>query len=327
MKNETISRPNNWLILRTTGIITGMLLLVCTAGVVTGISQRAGAPRPDSKAFSSPDQAASALIAAASSYDENALKEIFGSQSYDIIHSGEPSLDKQNAMEFAALGAAKKNISIDPRNRSRAQLLVGDDDWPFPVPLVKQGSNWYFDTKAGRQEIIYRRIGSNELTAIDVCRGFVEAQREYALTKHDGAAVNQYARKIISSPGKQDGLAWQDANGNWGGAVGERAAKAIALSYTGTPAPFHGYYFKVLTGQGPSARLGQLDYMVNGAMIGGFALLAFPATYQVTGVKSFIVSYDGVVYEKDLGPKTLEVGRATELFDPDATWTQVNVDD
>jgi len=159
--------------------------------------------------------------------------------------------------------------------------------------------------------------------AIEICRGFVEAQQEYSLTKHDGAAVNQYAQRIISTPGKHDGLAWQNPDGTWGGTVGENAAKTLERTFTGNPAPFYGYNFKVLKGQGQAARLGELDYVVDGAMIGGFALLAVPAAYQVSGVKSFIVSYDGVVYEKDLGPNTTEAAKAIERFNPDRSWTVV----
>jgi hypothetical protein len=176
---------------------------------------------------------------------------------------------------------------------------------------------------AGRQELLYRRIGRNELDAIEVCRGFVEAQHEYALEKHEGSSVNQYAQRIISTPGKQDGLAWQNADGSWGGPVGEEIARAIARGYGGQSEPYHGYYFKVLKGQGPAAPLGQMDFLVEGVMIGGFALIAAPAQYRITGVKTFMVSHDGVVYQKDLGPATLEVAKKIELFNPDRTWTPV----
>jgi len=206
---------------------------------------------------------------------------------------------------------------------ARAFLLVGEEDWPFPVPLVQRGTKWFFDSKAGVQELLYRRIGANELDAIEVCRGYVEAQHEYALIKRGTSGVNQYAQRIISTPGKQDGLAWQKADGTWDGPIGEKVAQAIARGYSSRSEPFHGYYFRVLKGQGPAAPLGELDFVVKDVMIGGFALIAFPAQYRVTGVQTFMVSHDGVVYQKDLGPKTLELAGAIDRFNPDKSWTPV----
>jgi Protein of unknown function (DUF2950) len=265
--------------------------------------------------------AADALIDATERYDVAALQEILGPGSRDIIHTGEPAADQERAKQFAAQARVKKNISLAPKNSRRAILSIGDDNWPFPVPIVKKGGKWAFDAKAGRQEILNRRIGSDELAAIEICRGFVEAQHQYALSKHDG--INQYAQRIISSPGKQDGLAWQNADGTWGGPVGENVARAIERGYTTRAEPFHGYYFKVLKGQGPDAPLGRMEYVVKGVMIGGFALIAAPAQYRVTGVKTFMVSNDGVVYQKDLGPKSLETARGIEFFNPDKTWSPV----
>ena len=204
--------------------------------------------------------------------------------------------------------------------------MVGNDEWPFPIPLVKRGTRWSFDTEAGRQEILYRRIGSNELDAIAICRGYVDAQHEYALQKREGYDVNQYAQRIISTPGKQDGLAWQKPDGTWDGPVGEAIARAIDRGYTSRTEPYHGYFFKVLTSQGPAAPLGQMNYVVHGVMIGGFALAAAPAEYGVTGVKTFIVSQDGVVYEKDFGANTLTEFSKMERFNPDRTWTPVPAD-
>ncbi|HEY7159887.1 MAG TPA: DUF2950 family protein, partial [Acidobacteriota bacterium] len=220
------------------------------------------------------------------------------------------------------LAKEKKSISVDPKNKNRAVLEIGKDDWPFAIPLVKKGGKWSFDAAAGKQELTYRRIGGNELDAIEICRGFVEAQEDYAEEKHDGSMVNQYAQRIISSPGKQDGLAWQNSDGTWGGPVGENAAKALASGYSEGQS-YHGYYFKVLKGQGPAAPLGAMDYVVKGAMIGGFALAAAPAKYAETGVKTFMVSNDGVVYEKDFGPNTLEEFKKMEVFNPDQTWSPV----
>jgi hypothetical protein len=231
-------------------------------------------------------------------------------------------MDRQIAAGFVAQARDGHRIELDSSGKT-ATLLVGKTDWPLAIPIVKEDGAWRFDAEAGADEILLRRIGQNELDAIQVCRGYVEAQREYALTRHDGARVNQYAQRIISTPGKRDGLAWQTKDGKWEGPVGEAIARAIAEGYTKTPSPYHGYYFKVLKGQGPAAPLGEMNFVVKGMMIGGFALAAAPAEYLVTGVKTFIVSHDGIVYEKDLGPETLEQFRAMELYNPDSTWTPV----
>jgi len=188
----------------------------------------------------------------------------------------------------------------------------------------KKNGQWFYDSASGRTEALYRRIGENELNAIAVCRGFVEAQHEYASTRHDGAEVNQYAQRIISTPGKHDGLAWQNLDGSWDGPVGEAAAKAMEQGYLAQGEPYHGYYFKVLKGQGPAAPLGELDFVVEGAMIGGFALVASPAQYRVTGVETFIVSYEGIVYQKDLGADTLNIFKSMERYNPDKTWRVTN---
>jgi hypothetical protein len=215
-------------------------------------------------------------------------------------------------------------VETDPHNLNRVILSVGNEDWPLPVPIVKQGGKWHFDSKAGRTEILDRRIGENELEAITICRGFAEAQKEYSSEIHDDSGVNQYAQRIISTPGKHDGLAWRNPDGSWGGPVGEVVAKALEEGYVDKAKPFHGYYFKILKGQGPSARLGTLDYVVEGAMIGGFAMVAWPAEYRVTGVQTFIVSYDDIVYQKDLGPDTAKISSAMERYNPDQTWHPTN---
>jgi hypothetical protein len=312
-------RSGTRLFLSVTTLALSFFLLILAAPSVRSQGQRAGTGR----LFATPEAAAEALTAAAEKYDVEELKGILGPDSYDVVSSGEPVADREVATEFAAKARQKTVISRDPRYPGRVFMTVGDNSWPFPIPMVKKGSQWYFDTKTGRQEILYRRIGGNELDAIEICRGFVEAQKTYALTKHEGSTVNQYAQRIISAPGKQDGLAWQNPDGTWGGAITQKAALAIEKNYTGQVAPFHGYYFKVLKGQGSSAWLGRLDYVINGAMIGGFALLAYPAQYRVTGVKSFMINQEGVVYEKDLGTDTLGVARSIELFDPGLSWKPV----
>jgi hypothetical protein len=278
------------------------------------------------RTFDSPDEAGEALIEAAESFDVPELKRILGPEGVDLVVTEDAVQDKNQAQGFAAQAREHSEIEMDPEDPGRALLVVGSEDWPLPIPLVQQEGAWRFDTEAGREEILFRRIGRNELDAIEICRGYVEAQHEYALERHDGSTVNQYARRIISTPGKRDGLAWQAADGSWEGPVGEGIARVIAEGYSDRSEPYHGYFFKILTGQGPSAPLGAMDFMVGGAMIGGFALVAAPADYGVSGVKSFLVSHDGVVYEKDLGPETLDQFRAMELFDPDESWTPVEDD-
>jgi Protein of unknown function (DUF2950) len=275
------------------------------------------------KAFDTPEQAVDALIAAAGKFDEGALGEIFGPHGDDIVLTGEYAQDRQRSIDFAAQAREKKSISVDPKTGNRAFVIVGSEDWPFPVPLVKVGSRWYFDAKAGRQELLYRRIGSNELDAIDICRGYVDAQYDYAYQAHSEYDVNQYAQRIISTTGQRDGLAWQNLDGSWGGPIGEEIARAIEQGYSPDAPSYHGYVFKILKGQGPDAPLGEMDFVVKGIMIGGFALVASPAEYGVTGIKTFIVSDDGVVYEKDFGQATLDEFRKMELFNPDSSWTPV----
>ena len=274
------------------------------------------------KAFATAQDAANALVSATETYDEAALMEILGPDGYDIVHTGEPARDKESSQAFAAQARTKMKVEMN-KTRTRATLIVGNEDWPMPVPIVKSAGKWYFDTKAGRQELLLRRIGRNELDAIEICNGYVEAQHEYALMKKENG-VNQYAQRIISTEGQQDGLAWKNPDGTWGGPVGEEVAAVIARGYTSRAEPYHGYFFKVLKGQGPAAPLGELDYVIKGVMIGGFALVASPAQYRNTGVKSFMVSQDGVVYEKDLGPKTLELFQTMDRFNPDRSWTPVS---
>jgi len=283
-----------------------------------------GASQSPQKTFTTPKEAADALIQAAASFNVPSLKEILGPESADLVSSQDAVQDKNRAAAFAALAREKSSIAVNPKNPNRAALLVGNDDWPLPIPIVQKEGKWIFDTSAGRREILLRRIGANELDVIQICQGYVEAQKQYAQEKHDGSEVNQYAQRIISTSGKQDGLAWQNADGTWGGPVGEGVAKALAQGYTSRSQPYHGYFFKILKGQGPAARLGEMDFLVNGAMIGGFALAAAPAEYRVTGVQTFIVSYEGVVYQKDLGPDTLRVFKDMQLYNPDKTWRRTD---
>ena len=278
------------------------------------------------RTFDTPQQAADALVVAAGVFDVGLLDELFGPDTRHVLLSGEDAQDRQRAADFVAMAHDELSVSVDPKTGTRAFVIVGDDDWPFPIPIVKRGGKWSFDTKAGRQELLYRRIGSNELDAIRVCRGYHEAQYEYAEKPREGFDVNQYAQRIVSSPGKQDGLAWQTADGTWHGPVGEKIASAIERGYSTSAQPYHGYFFKMLKGQGPAAPLGEMDYVINGAMIGGFALAAAPAEYGVTGVKTFMISQDGVVYEKDFGTATLDEFAKLERFNPDRSWTPVTAE-
>ena len=273
--------------------------------------------------FDTPQQAADKLVEAAEKFDVAALSSIFGQDGDDIVFSGEFAQDRKHATDFAAQAREKKSVSLDPKTGSRAFLLVGDEDWPFPIPLVKHGDKWSFDAKAGRQELLYRRIGANELDAIQICHGYVEAQYDYAMQPREGFDVNQYAQRIVSTSGKQDGLAWQNPDGTWAGPIGEKIARAIEQGYTSGAEPYHGYFFKILKGQGPAAPLGQMDFVINGVMIGGFALIAAPAEYGVTGVQTFVVSHDGIVYQQDFGANTLDEFAKIELFNPDKSWTPV----
>lgn len=307
-----------------------VLLFVCACGMFYGSSasaqqqKTADTAKPAQKTFPTAQAAADAFVQAADSWDATALNQILGPHGEDLVSSEDPVRDKNIAAEFAAKAKEKTTVSVDAKNPDRAILVVGNDDWPMPIPIIKKNGVWLFDTAAGKQEMLYRRIGSNELDAIQICRGYVEAQHEYALEKHDGSELNQYAQKVISTPGKHDGLVWKNPDGTLGGPIAENIADAIQQGYTDKAKPYHGYFFKILKGQGPAAPLGRMDFVVEGAMIGGFALAAAPAEYRVTGVKTFIVGYDGVVYQKDLGPDTLKIFQAMELYNPDKTWQPTN---
>jgi Protein of unknown function (DUF2950) len=311
---------------RRLGTAAGVLGLLAGCGDAKR-SDSAGesAPPADTtppREFATPESAAAALVTAAEKFDVPALKDILGGVGADLVESEDTVQDRRTATAFAAEARQKQRLELDS-TKSVAVLSVGPANWPMPIPIVEQDGKWAFDAAAGREEVLRRRIGRNELDAIQVCWGYVEAQREYALTRHDGAMVNQYAQRVISAPGKRDGLAWQTAGGKWEGPVGEEIARAIAEGYKDKREPYHGYYFKILKGQGPAAPMGEMDFVVDSAMIGGFALVAAPAEYLVTGVNTFIVSHNGIVYEKDLGDRTLDEFRKMERYNPDSTWKAV----
>jgi hypothetical protein len=308
------------------GVILAALLSAAMAAApvapaAKSTSAKAGAAGP--LTFDSAEKAADALVDAAEKFDVTSLIRIVGPQGEDLVLTGEYAQDRERAQEFAAQARAKKHVALDPKSDSRAYLLVGEEDWPFALPVVKRDGRWSFDAAAGREELMYRRIGSNELDAIEICERYVEAQFDFAYRKRQGYEAAQYAQRIISSPGKQDGLAWQNPDGTWGGPIGEEIAHAIEQGYDLKADPYHGYFFKVLKAQGPAAPLGAMDYVVEGIMIGGFALVAAPAEYGETGLKTFMVSHTGVVYEKDLGPGTLAEFQKMDRFNPDKSWTPV----
>lgn len=312
--NSKLSRVRLWAALG--ALFAGMTCV--TAQLVTAQTAKTA-----QEGFKTPKEAADALIAAAERYDVPALEHILGPHSGSLFASKDPVEDKTRATAFAAKARQKHTVQLDAHNSARAVLSVGDDDWPFPVPMVMRTDRWYFDSKTGREEVLLRRIGENELDAITICRGFGEAQKQYAADSPD----HQYAQRIISTPGKKDGLYWENADGAPGGPIAKVVAKAIAEGYSTTkPTPYHGYYFKVLKGQGPAAKLGQLDFVVHGAMIGGFALVAAPAEYRITGVETFIVSHEGVVYQKDLGPNTLKAFHEMDRYNPDKAWRRTDAE-
>lgn len=308
------------------------IFLISFAIVISGLIavslEGASKSKPDSpapsqtrqKEFNTPKEAADSLVQAAATFDVAALKEILGPDSADLVNSEDPVADKNRAIAFADKTKEKMSLETDSKNSNRVTLIVGNDGFPMPIPIVRKKSKWLFDTKSGREEILNRRVGTNELDAIAICRGFVEAQRAYAQEKHDNSQVNQYAQRIISTPGKQDGLAWQNPDGTWGGPAGPGVARALEQGYSKQAEPFHGYYFKVLKRQGPDAPLGEMDFMIDGAMIGGFSLIAAPAQHRVTGVQTFMVGPSGTVYQKDLGRDTLKTFENMERFNPDKTW-------
>lgn len=304
------------------GAFVLLLLFAWHSGAQGTKTSVASAPAKQ-QMFASADQAADALVKAAETFDVAQLEYILGPDAHDLIVSSDPVLDKQRAEQFVAKAHEAKTVKIEPNKPTVATLSIGSDDWPVPIPIVKKNGQWYFDSQKGRLEILYRRVGEDELDVIDLCRGYVEAQKAYALEQHDGSGVNQYAQRIVSTPGKQDGLAWQNADGSWGGPVGEVAAQAIQDGYGPASKPFHGYYFKILKKQGPAAPLGAMNFVVNDIMIGGFALVAVPSQYRVTGVNSFMVGSDGIVYQKTLGPDSLKAIQDIDTYNPDKTWKAV----
>jgi len=276
------------------------------------------------KTFATPEDAVVALVESTLSGNKEELLAILGPEGQKVLFSGDPVMDQRNRDVFlVAYGERAALMEVSPTSRV---LYVGYEDWPMPIPLVKEGDTWRFDTAAGAQEILFRRIGRNELSTIALCQAYVEAQQEYAAIAHDGKSAGVYAQKIASTKGKQDGLYWKSDDPEELSPLGELAAAASLEGYgrnAGQATPFHGYLFRILTDQGKSAQGGERSYIVNGEMRDGFALIAYPAAYRVSGVMSFIVNQDGVVYQKDLGPETGKIAAAISQFNPDSGWQKV----
>lgn len=296
-------------------------LWLCAMCVVSAAA--ASAPQ---RSFASPEDAANALVGALKAHDRAALVAILGPASDRWISSGDAVADRSDSDRFVA--AFEQKHVITPDRDARATLAVGPDDWPFAFPLVKSDAGWRFDTEAGKEELLARRIGQNELAVINVMLAIVDAQREYALGNHSRDGVAQYAKKFASSPGKQDGLYWPTKTGEPESPLGPLVRRATTEGYQAKkgsqPRPYHGYYFRMLSGQGSHAKGGALEYVVQGRMIGGFAAVAYPAQYGNSGVMTFIVNHDGAVYQRDLGPDTTKKARAMRRFDPGPGWTALS---
>ena len=311
----------------TTTVLPGVARLVSAAAVVTTCVLTTAVPTSPAsvqEGFKSPDDAATGLVIAARSGDRAGLLTILGAHGTDIVSSGDPVADTETRERFVDAYEKKHQVAL---SGDRAVVVIGNEDFPFPIPIVRRGALWHFDTDAGRREILYRRIGRNELDVIQSCLAYVDAQAEYADKDH-GAGAGVYAQRIVSQPGKQDGLYWP-AEGENQSPLGELVASASADGYRigHGRAPFHGYYYKILTKQGAAASGGALDYIAQGKMIGGFALVAYPAQYGNSGVMTFLVNHNGTIFQKDLGPRTAELAAHMTSFNPDDSWTPVVVDD
>jgi hypothetical protein len=301
---------------------TGRLAVLGMFVLVAGCSKTA---KPSYQTFASPDDASNGLVSAAKSGDPNAVSAVFGPNSKDVIFSGDPVQDKEIAGVFVTAYDAMHRWRKMPDGSQT--LLIGADNFPFPIPLKKNAAGqWYFDVAAGKEEILMRRIGRNELAVIDVCYGLVNAEAQYFSMRHDDGSTGQFAAKFISDSGKQNGLYWESPDGQPKSPLGPLAVYATNEGYKVKPdahVPFHGYYFQMLTRQGANVPSGAKDYVVNGKMTGGFAFVAYPAEYRNSGVMTFIINQDGVLLQKDLGTATPQTASAMTEFNPDQSWTQV----
>lgn len=282
------------------------------------------APAPAQTSFASPEDAMKGLVAALRAGNTKAVETILGPGSGPLLRSGDATADKNSREQF--LAAYDEASKADKDANGNVTFEVGKDEWPFPIPVVERDGRWRFDSKSGAQEIINRRIGANELNTINVCLAYVDAQREYASVDRDQDGYLEYAQKFMSSPGKRDGLYWPAPAGEEDSPMGPLMVAAQGKGYRfteGKPTPYNGYYFRILKAQGPNAPGGAMDYVIRGHMIGGFALIAYPASWGASGVMTFIVNYDDTVYQKNLGPNTTEIAEKMMLYDPDSSWTKV----
>jgi len=301
--------------------LTLVLAVVLALGLAPPIF---GADAVKQKTFSSPEEGVKALMEATKKNDTKAMLAILGPEAKSLIESGDQVSDRAAGERFVK--SYEESNKLVKSGDTQAVLEVGKDAWPFPIPLVKESAGWRFDTQEGKEEIINRRIGRNELDVIQVSLAFVDAEREYYQRDPDGDKLLQYAQKFISTKGKRDGLYWETKSGEQPSPLGPLVARARGEGYKGAagkPIPYHGYYYKILTGQGKDAPGGAYDYLVKGKMMGGFGMVAYPAQYGTSGIMTFIVNHDGVVYQKDLGTKTASVAQAMTKFNPDKTWTAV----
>jgi DUF2950 family protein len=278
------------------------------------------------KTFASPGDAVLALYDAAKASDSRAADAIFGANATDILHTGDKVADENMRTDFVKRYDQMHRVVLEPDGS--VTLYVGADNWPFPISIVKNsGGSWYFDTESGKKEILYRRIGRNENDAIEILHSLVEAQRDYMAQTHDGEKTKHYAAKFISSDGKQDGLYWKTGDNDSPSPIGPLLVAAAGEGYhmqQGKPDPYHGYYYRILTRQGAAAKGGARDYMVNGQLTKGFAFVAYPAEYRNSGVVTFMVNQDGMVYEQDLGPDTDKVASSMTEYNPDKSWSPVD---
>ena len=276
------------------------------------------------KTFSSAEEAVKAAISAAKNNDDKELLAIFGARAKELLFSGDAVADKERRRQFLAAYDEKNRFATEGGNRI---LIIGKQDWPFPIPVVKRGNAWVFDTEKGRQEILNRRIGGNELFTIQAMLAIVDAQREYAMKDRDRNPLLEYAQKFVSDPGQRNGLYWETKTGEPQSPLGPIVSQAKSEGYqrqpAGTPVPYHGYYYRILTSQGKDAPGGAYSYLVKGKMIGGFAVVAYPAEYGNSGVMTFIVNHDGKVFQKNLGAKTAALAKSMKEYNPDKTWTEV----
>jgi hypothetical protein len=304
------------------GVVAKFLAFgLLTAALAFGSSATV-AQQPGQKTYPSPEQACKALVEALKANDEAALLTSLGPEAKEIISSGDAVEDKANRAEFVEKYQKMHRLVMEPDGTTT--LYIGAENWPTPIPLVHKGGSWYFDTAAGKKEILYRRVGRNELAVVQVCHELVDAEKEYYAQPHDGDPGKEYAPKLFSAPHKHDGLYWEVGSGEPESPIGPLLASAAAEGYTHEPdqgpQPFQGYFFRILTRQDGKAPGGARSYIVDGKMTGGFALLAYPAAFGSTGVMTFIVDHDGIVYEKDLGPHTDQIAKTITGYARDSTW-------